>query len=159
MSRFKLLLAILILATLAPSLRAQEPSQRTEFESQDVWVHANYDTRPPAPWIAERTPSPRFPILVLLQQQFVRYEWFDSTFFGDGLAHFYSPVGQTVNFKYDCGVTFDRFRPTEFHARWIHHNTQLQILLQKPGSDRTATCNIKPAMTVQQAAAKPPAKP
>jgi hypothetical protein len=158
MSRLKLLLAILFLAALTPALRAQN-RQIDEFAWQDVYTNANLDTRPPAPWVAERTLSPKFPVLVLLQQQNIRYHWFDNTFFGTGLAHFYSPVGQTVNFKYDCGVTFDRFRPTEFHARWVHHDTQLQILLRKPGSERTTTCNIKPALPVQQASSQPPQAP
>ena len=87
MIRLKLLLVILFLAALAPALPAQN-SQIDEFAWQDVWVNANFDTRPPAPWVAERTPSQKFCVLVLLQQQYVRYQWFDSTFFGNGVAHF-----------------------------------------------------------------------
>jgi len=162
MSRLKPLLALLALlcfAAFAPTLHAQDPDPLDHFAWQDAYIAGTFDTTPPAPWVPERTPSPKFPLLVLVQQQNVQYHWSLSSFIGDGQIHFYAPVGQTISFKYDCGITFDRYRPTEFRARWVKRDTQLQILLRKPGSMRTTTCNLKPAqLPLQQAAATPPAK-
>jgi len=160
MSRLKLLLlAIPLLATLAPSLSAQVAYPNgVHGGAEDVWVHNNFDESAPSLWLPERSPDPKYPVLVLLQQKQLKYSWGESTFFGNGVAHIFSPVAENVAFKYDCGIAFPSNALVEFHARWVHHNTQLKILLNKPGTGETRTCNIRPAL-VQQASAKPPHTP
>jgi hypothetical protein len=159
MFRLKLSLALLFLATLVPALHAQDGYHMDQFAWQDAYVHDTFDTSPPVFWVPERTPSPKFPFLVLVQQQNVQYHWGLSSFTGNGLVHFYAPVGQTLNYSFNCGITFDRSLPTEFRARWVKQGSQVQILLRKPYSTRTTTCNLKPAqLPIQQAAAKPSPK-
>ena len=159
MARLRLLLAILVLAALAPSLHAQVAYPNgVQGGWEDVWIHNNYDESAPSLWVAERTPDPKFPVLVLLQQKQLKYSWGESTFFGKGVAHIFTPIAQNVAFKYDCGIAFPSNALVEFHARWVHHNTQLKILLTKPGTDQTRTCNIRPAL-IQQASTQPPATP
>jgi hypothetical protein len=158
MSRIKLLLAIPFLAAVVPSLHAQGYVQRNEFVSQDAFISTYTDPSHPSVWIADRTPSPKFPVLVLLQKNNTSSAPYAS-YSGKGLAHFYAPVGQTISFSYDCHVVLFLYGPTEFHARWVKDGTRLQILLAKPGTDSTKTCTIKTSQPVLQASAKPPAKP
>jgi hypothetical protein len=104
-------------------------------------------------------PSAKFPILVRLQKISNSWPGPDASYSGKGLVHFYAPVGQTMNFSYDCHVVLALYGPTEFHARWVKNGARLQILLSKPGTDSTKTCDIKISQPGLQASAKPPARP
>jgi hypothetical protein len=154
MSRIKLLLTIPFLAAVVPSLHAQGYVQRNEFVSQDAFISTYTDPSHPSVWIADRMPSPKFPVLVLLQKNNTSSAPYAS-YSGKGLAHFYAPVGQNVSFSYDCHVVLFMYGPTEFHARWVRDGTRLQILLAKPGTDSTKTCDIRTSQPVLQASAKP----
>jgi len=159
MVRLKLLLVIFFLAAVIPALHAQGYQQRNEFVSQDAFIATYTDPSHPSVWIAERTPSPKFPVLVRLQKTSNSWPGPDASYSGKGLAHLYAPVGQTVSFSYDCHVVVALYGPTEFHARWVKNGSRLQILLSKPGTDQTKTCDIKTSQPVQQALGKQPARP
>jgi len=91
-------------------------------------------TFPLSPAIA---PNPRFPLRVQLKLNDNHFNYFFSDFRGHGelVAN-----NTTFNFRYECSNTF-RTR-YDFQARWTKDGKKLDILLQKPGSTKTATCSL-----------------
>jgi hypothetical protein len=100
MARPKLLLAILVLTAAAPAFRAQVAYPNGVHGGwEDVVIHNTFNESSPSLWVPERTPDPKYPVLVLLQEKKLSYSWGDSTFIGNGVAHIFTPVAQNVAFR------------------------------------------------------------
>jgi hypothetical protein len=136
MSRRILFLLCPLLFAAATSLHAQR-FPNDSFAWQDM-SPPNY--RPEPPWLAAKDATPRYPITVRLELDYNRYN--GDGFSGGGEAHIFNPHGEDLQFKYRCGLTFPSHQPVEFYGRWVVPGRKLEILLQKPYTNRVRPCRI-----------------
>ena len=54
-------------------------------------------------------------------------------------------AAQGAEFKYDCSYGFlTNSQLTSFYqARWVQQGSELEVLLQRPGSDKVDTCKVR----------------
>jgi hypothetical protein len=79
----------------------------------------------------------------------------DSTDQGWGTANLSDPVAKTpsqgAEFSYDCSYGFiTNTQITGFYqARWVKQGSELEVLLQRPGSDKVDTCTVEVNLKLQ----------
>ena len=97
--------------------------------------------------VSPSTPNPDFPLRVWLRVHGNTWDGSYEYYSGHGKFQIASlnPATPTksINFEYECDVTFLKPKVNQFQARWLKPDKTLQILLADPDRpNKPRTCNL-----------------
>ena len=87
------------------------------------------------------TPNPAYPVHVQVLLTKANSDQYGARGFGRG--NILGAPAKGIDFTYDCSTPFLNNGPEEFYqARWKKPNQQLELLMQRIGSEHFDKCNI-----------------
>jgi len=95
------------------------------------------------PETAFTDPDPDYPVRLHVLSSFRRY--YDGGVQGYGTANLLGANPQGVDYTYDCqqGILWNTQPDEFFQGHWVKQDQRLEVLLQRPGSDRVDRCQLK----------------